>query len=325
MQLQAAIENELISQSVNRLAVLAAELSKSYRTGMPFNGENYIRSQEDAAAYAAFRLPATFAAVHSAIMQVKDRSPDWNPKTLLDVGAGPGTAMWAVSAIWPDLERITLLEREEFMIDLGKRLSAYSSLTSVQEAKWLKVDITGTWEVSPHDLVIASYVLNELPQDSRETFIHRLWKSTGDMLVIMEPGTPAGFSRIKQAREQLIATVAKTIAPCPHDRICPMTEGDWCHFAQRVARSRLHRKVKAGELSYEDEKFSFVCMSRMSRPAVKGVVIRHPQIRKGHIYLEICTPEGLTSTMVTRKDKELFRKTRGLRWGSVIPSSDDGR
>jgi len=211
------------------------------------------------------------------------------------------------------------------MIDLGKRLSAYSSLTSVQEAKWLKVDITGTWEVSPHDLVIASYVLNELPQNSREAFIHRLWESTGDMLAIIEPGTPAGFLRIKQAREQLKAVGAKTIAPCPHDGICPMAEGDWCHFAQRVARSRLHRKVKAGELPYEDEKFSFVCMSRMCRPAVRGVVIRHPQIRKGHIYLEICTPEGLTRTVVTRKDKELFRKARGLRWGSVIPSSGDGR
>ena len=318
LQLYAAIENELTSQSTNRLAALAAELSKSYRTGKPFNQGKYLRSQEDVTAYAAFRLPATFAAVHSVISQVKERSSDWNPKTVLDVGAGPGTAMWAALTLCSDIEHITLLEREKYMIDLGKRLSAYSTLTTVHNAEWMKVDITGTWEVCPHDLVIASYVLNELPQECRVSFIQRLWDSTGDKLIIIEPGTPSGFLRIKQAREQLIAASAKTIAPCPHDKPCPMTENDWCHFSQRVSRSRLHRMVKAGELSYEDEKFSFLCMSRRSGTTIKGLVIRHPQIRKGHIHLELCTSEGLKNTLVTRKDKELFRKARELRWGSVL-------
>jgi ribosomal protein RSM22 (predicted rRNA methylase) len=324
LQLYTAIENELTSQSINRLASSAAELSKSYRCGIPLSGGKYLQTREDVAAYAAFRLPATFAAVYSVIGQAKERFQDWSPKTLLDVGAGPGTAMWASVILWPDLERITLLEREEYMIDLGKRLSAYSSQTSIREAEWIKADIRETWKVSPHDLVIASYVLNELPQDSSEAFIRRLWESTGGALVIIEPGTPAGFLRIKQARELLIAAGAKTIAPCPHDKPCPMTENDWCHFAQRVARSGLHRKVKAGELSYEDEKFSYLCMSRTSGAAVKGLVIRHPQVRKGHIQLELCTPEGLTSTVVTRKDKELFRSTHKLHWGSVVPLSNDG-
>ena len=321
--LRTAIENELASGSTNRLAALVAELSERYRTGILLNEGKYLRSHEDVTAYAAFRLPATFAAIYSAISQIKDRSPHWNPKTLLDVGAGPGTAMWAASTLWTDLEHITLLEQEECMIDFGKRLSAHSPLTSVQKAKWIKVDITRTWEVSSHELVFASYVLNELPRDRRVTFIQQLWESTGDILVIIEPGTPAGFLRIKQAREQLIAVGAKTIAPCPHDKPCPLDESNWCHFSQRVARTRLHRKVKAGELSYEDEKFSFLCMSRTSGTAIKGLVIRHPQVRKGHIHLKLCTPWGLTSTVVTRKDRELFRETRELHWGSIIPLSNN--
>lgn len=321
--LRTAIESELASQSANKLAALSAELSESYRAGIPIKEGKYLQSDDDVAAYAAFRLPATFAAIYSAISQIKDRSPLWNPKTLLDVGAGPGTAMWAASTLLADLENITLLEQEGSMISLGKRLSANSPLTSVQEAKWIKADITGAWEVSPQELVIASYVLNELPQDRRSVFIKQLWDSTSDTLLIIEPGTPTGFLRIKQAREQLLAAGAKTIAPCPHDKPCPLDESDWCHFSQRVARTRLHRKVKAGELSYEDEKFSFLCMSRSSGLAIKGLVIRHPQVRKGHIQLKLCTPEGLTNIVVTHKDKELFRKTRELNWGSIIPLNNN--
>lgn len=321
--LRTAIENELASQSANKLAALSAQLSDSYRAGIPIKEGKYLQSDDDVAAYAAFRLPATFAAIYSAISQIKDRSPLWNPKTLLDVGAGPGTAMWAASTLLAGLENITLLEQEGNMISLGKRLSANSPLTSVQEAKWIKADITGAWEVSPEELVIASYVLNELPQDRRSVFIKQLWDSTSDTLLIIEPGTPTGYLRIKQAREQLLAAGAKTIAPCPHDKPCPLDESDWCHFSQRVARTPLHRKVKAGELSYEDEKFSFLCMSRSSGLAIKGLVIRHPQVRKGHIQLKLCTPEGLTSIVVTHKDKELFRKTRELNWGSIIPLNNN--
>jgi ribosomal protein RSM22 (predicted rRNA methylase) len=323
LDLRTAIDGELAPLPSNRLATLVAELSKRYRTGPSASGGKFLRSPEDVIAYAAFRLPATFAAVYAALRQVKDRLPDWRPQTLLDVGAGPGTAMWATATLLPNLDRITLLEREDAMIALGKRLASYSSLTAVQAATWVKADITGAWESSPHDLVIASYVIGELPQDAGAALIRKLWANTSGTLVIIEPGTPAGFARIKRAREQLLLTGGTSIAPCPHDRPCPMAENDWCHFSQRVARSRLHRQVKAGELSYEDEKFSFVSVSRTPVAAMAGRVIRHPQIRPGHIRLELCTAEGLTSTVVTRKDRALFRAARDLNWGSVMPSSDE--
>lgn len=324
IELQTAIQSELASQPAGRLASIAEELSNSYRTGQPFNGGKYLRSYDDVAAYTAFRLPATYAAIYSALSQAKENYPGLNPKNLLDVGAGPGTAMWAAAALWPDLERITLLEREEHMISLGRRLSAYSSLKSMKEAQWIKTDITGTWSVPLHDLVISSYVLNEIPEDKREDFINRLWESTGGILLVIEPGTPADFLRIKQAREQLMALGAKTIAPCPHDKPCPMDDNDWCHFSQRISRSRLHRLVKSGELSYEDEKFSFLCMSREGGSPVSGRVIRHPQIRKGHIQIKLCTPDGLQDKIITRKSKEQFRMARDLSWGSAIHGSNDG-
>ena len=317
--MQAALDGELASLSSKRLAISAADLSNRYRARRSSSGGSFLRTREEIAAYAAYRLPATFAAVHSALGQVQDRLPDWSPQTLLDVGAGPGTAMWAAATIWPDIGPVTLLEREEAMIALGKRLARHSSLASVQEAEWREADLAGTWATPPHDLVIAAYVLGELPQDSSVALIRRLWESTSGTLVVIEPGTPSGFSRIRQVREQLLVEGAKMIAPCPHGGPCPMSDNDWCHFAQRISRSRLHRQVKAGALSYEDEKFSFVGVSRAHEAPVQGRVIRHPQVRAGHIHFEICTPKGLMSIVATRKDRDLFRVARDLQWGSAVP------
>ncbi len=319
-QLRSALDAELSTVPPKRLAAAVAALSERYRSGTPRSGDGYLHSQDDVAAYLAYRLPATFAAVHACLEQVRDRSPDWEPRSLLDAGAGPGTVMWAAAALWPGLSRATLLEKDDDMIAAGKRLAACSPAASVRDANWLLVDMAGQWETEPHDLVVMSYALGELPQDRVAGLLRKLWAATLGVLVVIEPGTMAGFTRAKQARRLLLKEGAHVIAPCPHDEICPL-EDDWCHFSQRVERSRTHRLAKAGELAYEDEKFSFVAVSRTPGLPIRGRVLRHPQFRPGHIRLEVCTLDGLVSTVVTRKDRDLYRKARHLRWGSVMPAS----
>lgn len=322
--LRQAIDVEIALRSSKQLAVAAARLSSRYRTGLSSRSGKFLQSQEDVEAYAAFRLPATFAAVYSTAREVQERLPGWSPNTLLDIGAGPGTAMWAAAAVWPGLiSRITLMEREEGMIDLGRRLAAHSSFSAIREAHWRRLDLRGRWGVSAHDLVIASYVLGEMPSSDCEAIIGKLWESTSHTVVIIEPGTPAGFARIRQARELLLSMGGRIIAPCPHENRCPMSGRNWCHFAARVSRSRLHRLAKAGELAYEDEKFSYICISRAGGTTIPGRVIRHPQVHTGFIRLELCTPLGLDETVVTRKDRDRFRRARHLRWGSPVPGPDD--
>ncbi|MDA8346984.1 MAG: rRNA methyltransferase [Thermaerobacter sp.] len=321
--LRAALESELSSLPAKRLSTAAMELSHRYREASPAKGAPLVRSREDVAAYAAVRLPATFAAVYAALRQAKGRLPSLEPRTLLDAGAGPGTAMWAAAALWPSLAEVTLLERDADMIHVGRRLAAHSRSAALQQAEWVPTNLAKAWETKAHDLVTAAYVLGELPQGSQEMLVHTLWEKTQSLLVLVEPGTPAGFSRIRTARDQLLAAGAKTIAPCPHDAACPLSGTDWCHFAQRVERSSLHRLVKAGVLSYEDEKFSFVAVSRLDPVPIHGRVIRHPQVRGGHVRLEVCAPQGLQSTVITRKDRDLFRKARDLIWGSAMVCEND--
>ncbi|NMB46765.1 MAG: rRNA methyltransferase [Firmicutes bacterium] len=316
--LRTAVEQELETMSSWQLTKGVASLSDRYRHPPRADGLRFVQSAKDAAAYIAFRLPATYAAVYFALRQVQAQFPDWSPHTLLDVGAGPGTVMWAAAHadLWSDsLEQVTLLEREANMINMGKRLAGYAIHPAVREAKWRSMDITQPWGTPVHDLVVTSYVLGELPLDSRAAFLGQLWEMTNHSLVIIEPGTPRGFEHIREARERLLGLGGKMVAPCPHDRPCPMEHDDWCHFAQRVARSRLHRQTKGGELGYEDEKFSFVGMARLAGRGIRGRIVRHPQVRKGHVRLQLCTPDGLTGMVITRRNRDLYRRARKVEWG----------
>lgn len=97
-----------------------------------------------------------------------------------------------------------------------------------------------------------------------------------------------------------------------------MAGNDWCHFAQRITRTRQQRQVKQATLSYEDEKFSYIAASQTPGSPIQGRVVRHPLIRPGHIHLQLCTPEGLKNSIVTRKDKEAFREARDIAWGDAL-------
>src|SRR5712691_6938123 len=203
--LRTALANELATLPQKSIAEAATRLSNRYR-GEHLPGEMpFLRSPTDVAAYAAYRMPATYAAVYAALDEVRKRRPGWQPRTLLDAGSGPGTAMWAANEVWPGIEEITLLEREKAMIEFGKQLATHADAAALRYANWKNIDLLGKWESEPQELVTTAYVLGELPEARREAFINKLWSITTDTLVIIEPGTPVGFAHIRQARQELIA------------------------------------------------------------------------------------------------------------------------
>src|SRR4029078_9923366 len=114
---------------------------------------------------------------------------------------------------------------------------------------------------------------------------------------------PAGYARIIALREQLIAMGAHVVAPCPHDGKCPLEPPDWCHFSQRLQRSRAHKQVKGAELPFEDERFSYVVLTRAPVGARLTRVLAQPAVNKVEITAKLCTPEGLALTKVPRRAK----------------------
>ncbi len=314
-----AIESEARRYSIQELRKATEALSERYRSlSMP--DRTYISSDLDVAAYAAYRMPATYAALSQVFTRLSNRMPDWSPQTFLDVGAGTGAGIWAASRRWPSIQQSTMLDQDQRMLDLGQRLASQSDDLGSISTCWEQTALTPDTAYPHSDLTVASYVLIELPGSQLDACVSRLWEATRQVLVVVEPGTPRGFEGLRRVREHLIALGAAIAAPCPHNAPCPMTGDDWCHFSVRLQRSQMHREVKPGTLGYEDEKYSYVVASKLPVQPAAARIIRRPQIRKGMVNLELCAPGGLTSRTVTRrKDRAIYRAARSSSWGDAFP------
>jgi ribosomal protein RSM22 (predicted rRNA methylase) len=320
-ELRLAIEEDAARPS--RLIRDASEsLSRRYRlAAVPTTPS--ISAEYDRIAYLAARLPATYASARRVAEEAMARIPGLSVQSLLDLGSGPGTAMWAAAEAFPGLEKVTLVERDRDFIDLGKRLARHSRLPAVREARWQTADISILGEFPPHDAVVISYVIGELSAAVLKRIVNKAWAAAEKLIAIVEPGTPKAFSGILTARRELIAAGASIVAPCPHENDCPMSGGDWCHFSARVERTSLHRRIKSGTLPYEDEKYSYVVAARSEAQRAPARVIRHPIKQKGHVRLELCGPRGLSKETVSRKNKEEYRAARKAEWGSAWPFDDE--
>jgi ribosomal protein RSM22 (predicted rRNA methylase) len=120
------------------------------------------------------------------------------------------------------------------------------------------------------------------------------------------------------ARAQLLAGGFTVAAPCPHQLACPLdVPGDWCHFAARLQRSAVQRQVKDSELSYEDEKFSFVAAARgLAVHPVHARIVRRPQQRRHLVSLGLCGPDGAArQRLVGKSEGPDYRAARKAAWG----------
>ncbi len=351
--LRQAIQQELTrcdgagSRTASRPALRAASarLTECYRQG---GASGALKDDEERAAYLAVRVPATFAAAVAALTWTRE---SWardgcaaELRTVLDLGSGPGTALWAAQQVFPTLISATAIERDPRLIEIARRLSACGANDASNDAPndaphsalrhtaWLQGDLTATIPTASipgaaWDLVVCSYTLNELPQAQHSEFIRQAWARTGKLLVVIEPGTKSGFANILAVRTRLLAQGAILAAPCPNALACPMAcSGDWCHFAARVERTAEHRRVKNATLGHEDEKFCYVAFSRSPATLSPGLaagevqtpgarIVRHPKVFSGYTQLTLCREGEIAATTITRSKKEDWRRLKRLGWG----------
>jgi len=300
------------------LATRAAAISQVYRVG---GGSAAIVTDEvSVIAYVLARMPATFAAAAAVFEAVKDAVPEFAPKSLLDVGTGPGTTSWAACEAWSSLRAVTMTDSNGEFLRMAKLLAEQHR--TLARAKIVTCDLRDEISLLPRaDLVTASFVLAEI--DDQEDLIARLWSAANDTLVLIEPGTPAGFARIRQARQWLIGRGAHVLAPCTHDSRCPIEGSDWCHFSQRLPRSRDHLKVKDATVPFEDERYSYVTVSRAPvARANLARIIAPPEESKAGVTLPLCTARGLHRAFVSRRQRDLYALLRKAKWGDTILSQE---
>jgi ribosomal protein RSM22 (predicted rRNA methylase) len=314
-----AIEEARAGRSARELSQAYEALSARYRRENEAQ-DLFIRNEAEALAYSAARLPATYSANAKVFEILKNTVPDFQPQTLCDMGAGPGTAAFAAFSVWGDtLAEAQLVEPNAPLRTLGQELVRALGVKARYERERLEAFSLSRM----YDLVLASYVLNEVETGSLDAAVQKLWQAAGEALVLVETGTPFGYQTLMRAREVLLGQAdAHIAAPCPHRQACPLTGGEnWCHFSVRVQRPSLHRQVKPGaSLSYEDEKFCYLVVMRreVARPAAR--IVGAPKGGKV-LSIPLCREDGGFAVRQTSKRDPDFPRLKRLDWGDAVPDT----
>ncbi len=320
-----ALEEEInqASKTVpnSQLMSSAATLSKHYRESMFGGTKPTVQGDLAALSYSVIIMPATYAQLGGAMLAVRQRIANWQPTSLLDLGSGPGTALWAAYQQWPSLQKMTALEREPAFIKLGQRLAKASPNDTIKKAVWKQADLRNKSALrneATYDLVVIGHALNEMDEESQRTVVSLAWERCSGLLLLVEPGTSAAFPLVKNMREYLLSLGAKTIAPCVHDRECPLV-GDWCHFPQKINRPAFQRRAKAGTAGWEESKFSYAAMARF--PAdnpIWGRLIHQPDVQKGSVQLTVSSQDGIVQPKAFKRNRDKFNKLNDYKWGDII-------
>jgi ribosomal protein RSM22 (predicted rRNA methylase) len=254
-------------------------------------------------------MPATAAALGAVLDALRSRIPDFEPGTVLDLGAGPGTSAWLLRDRYPGVSLVTLVERDREFVALGRRMLAD------ERVRWDVADLGRRTVLAPHDLVVMSYVLGELEPGVADAAVDAAWRAARHVLILVEPGTPAGNRRVLSARARVLRAGGRMAAPCPHDDECPMRVPEWCHFAVRLPRSRAQRLAKGGTVGWEDETFSYAVLARTPGAAAVARLVGHPRRATGRVTLRVCGRDGVERRVVTRRDADAYRTARRAAWG----------
>lgn len=311
LELSNAIDRELAPLAPDNLRNACFDLIQRYSQG------KFIETQFHRQAYMAVRLPATFGAVRQVFRHIGNYLGSIT--TLLDLGAGMGALAWAAADTMPHLKRITLLERDVEMLRMGQHL-VQPHLSSL-DISWCREDITHPSSFPEHDAVVLSYVLNELSPKEQIQVVQNAYEAASKLLILIEPGTPKGYSHILMARTLLIDRGATILAPCLHSAPCPLVpsfkEGkDWCHFSVRIPRGKYHRRAKEAALPYEDEKYSYLVATYINQPLPGGRIIKAPIVKTGHVILDLCQGSGqLERRVVSKSEGNLYAQARDREWG----------
>ena len=86
-----------------------------------------VYGPEESLAYVVRRSIPVYTSLSRVFAEVQRRVPTFEPKTLLDFGAGPGTVVWSADTVWPgslgfEAGSFTLVEHSRSMEELSQKM-----------------------------------------------------------------------------------------------------------------------------------------------------------------------------------------------------------
>lgn len=313
--LKSIIEKNIKNLSVAKYRQISNSITEKYMSNDK-NGKRLVTTTDEASVYSVVRMPATYGSVLAVLESVDEVTDAFNIKSVTDVGAGTGAASLACYDFFDELDSISCLEREVAMSEIGKNIMK-EYIVADTAYSWMSFDILNG-NIDKSDLVIESYMLNELPDNDFEVAVLKLWDACDKLLILVEPGTKQGFDKIQQARKILLKAGGYIVAPCCFDGPCNIADEDWCHFSVRVSRSSLHKLIKQADVPYEDEKYSYIVVSRDAVDKKGARILRHPEVASGYIEMTVCDETGVHKTRLSKKDGQTYKNAKKKQNGGLL-------
>ena len=303
----------------------AKELHERYMQGMNPLQPN-IQKPADCIAYLGLRFPATFAQIASALSQIRERVPAWQPKNVLDLGCGPGTGIWAAKSVWSSVRTATALDQEQLFLTLGEEIHYDAKMHF--DITWVKSTIlkwAAAEDAATYDLIIVANVLNELTDDERERLMQKILKINAGVVLFLEPGTSVGNTLIRNVAI-LVSETRHLIAPYIKNTLVSSDDDHWIHFSQRFQRPEFQRRIRQSmrdsalmASDWEDAKYSYVAWGNIpEEKKIWGVCIGKVEKLKGFLTIPVLTQEGILNARVLKRNKAEYNYVKNIRWGELL-------
>ena len=167
------------------------------------------------------------------------------------------------------------------------------------------------------DLVIASYVIGEIGEAertrARRTDVGEDPRHAAGRRARHAGGLCADH-RAARATDRAGRACRRAL---PARRRCPLAAPDWCHFTQRLPRSRAHKQLKGAELPFEDEKFAYVALTRAPPAQRPPACWRSPSSARSRSPPS-SAPRRSRRRETPRRDKADYADARRWRWGDAV-------
>ena len=301
------IDEIIASNKQVNLKNVQKNLTEKYKTKSGL-GKSLIESKNDSLLYSISRMPATFSVINSLLNQLKNQGLLGDINSAFDIGSGTGAGYFALKEFDEKIS-VSLFERDVFMTEI---FDMFQTGEKVQKFDLVKDKISQKAE-----FVLISYVLSELSDEQRKMALNKLLDMTENYLLIIDTGTPKVWQEMMELKMLAKSLGVNILAPCMCDE-CALKD-DYCQFFARVERSSMHKLVKDATLSYEDEKYFYLLISKKEKLNLdKKRVIRRPVIKTNLVGLVLCSKNGVEKHDFSKKNKENFKLAKKSKINDLI-------
>ncbi len=287
-------------------------------------GARYLDDPRLLGAYLLFYWPVSYAQARAVLGELPRR-----PRTVLDLGSGPGPVAFA--ALDAGASEVAAADRSAPALALARALAAEAEEPLA----------TRTWTggaalpEGAFDAITLGHVLNELGRGpaalaERATLLERAAAQLrpGGSLVVLEPALRDTSRELLQVRDLLVARGYAVRAPCLWRGACPalVKASDWCHAERTWSPPPvLDALAREAGLHKEALKMSYLVLApkgeAWAEPPSGRVfrIVSEPLEGKGRQRYMGCGPEGRMGLALQEKHRTAANEAFfSLRRGDVV-------